>query len=134
MLVSLYTDVIRDDSYTPHKISIRCGTNLGDLNECVVAELNKPKRWQHFSLVQGQLGMSDSPAGMMDDKEKEKDVARISTLQIAVLSNHLNRKDTHIRSIRIFSPLPSPSSPRPLSLHPSPPTPPPSPLTHSQYP
>ncbi|KAH8916161.1 APC10-domain-containing protein [Atractiella rhizophila] len=110
MLVSLYTDVIRDDSYTPHKISIRCGTNLGDLNECVVAELNKPKGWQHFSLVHGQLGMSDSPAGMMDDKEKEKDVARISILQIAVLSNHLNGKDTHIRSIRIFSPLPSPSS------------------------
>ncbi|KAH8915351.1 hypothetical protein BT69DRAFT_1341410 [Atractiella rhizophila] len=42
--------------------------------------------------------MSDSPAGAMDDKEKEKDVARISILQIAVLSNTC----THICSIRIF--------------------------------
>lgn len=49
-LVSLYADEDSDDSYTPHKLSIRAGTHHGDLIEISSKELYKPRGWQDIWL------------------------------------------------------------------------------------
>ena len=42
----VYADIGQDDSYTPHKLSIRAGTYHGDLHEVRWVELGQPKGWQ----------------------------------------------------------------------------------------
>ena len=48
--MSLYADEDSDDSYTPHKLSIRAGTHHGDLIEISSKELYKPRGWQDIWL------------------------------------------------------------------------------------
>lgn len=49
--MSLYADVVQDDSYTPQKISIRAGTFHGDLFEVKYVDLGAPVGWQHLTLL-----------------------------------------------------------------------------------
>ncbi|KAL8290116.1 hypothetical protein RQP46_003055 [Phenoliferia psychrophenolica] len=88
--ISIYADVAGDDSYTPQKISLRAGTYHGDLHEVRYVEMVSPKGWQHFRLA-GE-GEEDEPI-------------RASLVQIAIISNHLNGKDTHVRGVQIFAPM-----------------------------
>ncbi|KAM0755117.1 anaphase-promoting complex, subunit 10 [Meredithblackwellia eburnea MCA 4105] len=87
--VSIYADVNQDDSYTPQKISIRAGTYHGDLHEVRYVEMQQPNGWQVCSL-----------SGDAEDDEP----IRASLLQIAIISNHLNGKDTHVRGVQVFAP------------------------------
>ncbi|KAK4055720.1 hypothetical protein OIV83_000266 [Microbotryomycetes sp. JL201] len=90
--ISLYADAALDDSYTPHKISLRAGTYFGDLLEIKSIELQSPAGWQHF--------MFCSP------EEKNTEPVRAHLIQIAIISNHMNGKDTHVRAVKIFAPKP----------------------------
>lgn len=56
--VWIYVDIRVDDSYTPHKISIRAGTFHGDLHEVKWVELQQAKGWQVMSLT-GTPGSPD---------------------------------------------------------------------------
>lgn len=47
----IYADIGQDDSYTPHKLSIRAGTYHGDLHEVRWVELGQPKGWQVLRLT-----------------------------------------------------------------------------------
>jgi len=86
--ICLYTDFKLDESYTPSKISIRCGTHFNDLQEVELIEFSEPSGWVQIQLKD----IRDLP---------------ISTfmIQLAVLSNHQNGRDTHLRQIRIHSPV-----------------------------
>ncbi|BGO98669.1 hypothetical protein NBRC10513v2_003063 [Rhodotorula toruloides] len=95
--VWIFADINQDDSYTPHKISIRAGTHHGDLHEVRWIELANPRGWQAF-----RLGGS-SKTGDTGPAEGEEPI-RAHLLQIAILSNHMNGKDTHVRGVRIFAP------------------------------
>ncbi|XP_049291023.1 anaphase-promoting complex subunit 10 isoform X2 [Anopheles funestus] len=66
--IYIYSDYKLDESYTPSRISIRCGMHFNDLQEVEVVDLCEPSGW------------------------------------IAVISNHQNGRDTHMRQIRIHSP------------------------------
>ncbi|TFY52213.1 hypothetical protein EVG20_g10653 [Dentipellis fragilis] len=91
--LSLFLSFPLDDSYTPAALSIRAGTSLGDLQEVRSVTLDKPDGWITFDI-------SAEPG---DDGEGFKPV-HAYILQVIVLTNHMNGKDTHVRGMRILGP------------------------------
>ena len=85
--IVIYTDFKLDESYTPSKISIRVGSTFHDLQEIHVEELNEPSGW----------------VTILPPREEtaEGGVLRTHFIQVAVLANHQNGRDTHIRQIKI---------------------------------
>ena len=70
------------------RISLRAGTHFNDLIEVDQIELSEPVGWVCVP--------------MKDINEKP---IRTFMVQIAVLSNHQNGRDTHLRRIKIRSPV-----------------------------
>lgn len=95
--ICLYTNYKADESYTPNRISIRAGNNFHDLVELEQVELIEPVGWVKIPLK--------------DTNDKH---IRTFMIQIAVLSNHQNGRDTHIRRIKVRSPVMD------TSIHPAP--------------
>ncbi|XP_058009175.1 anaphase-promoting complex subunit 10 isoform X1 [Hevea brasiliensis] len=91
-LVVLYVDFKLDESYTPSKISIRTGDGFHNLREIKTVELVKPTGWVYLSL---------------SGNDPRETFVNTFMLQIAVLSNHLNGRDTHVRQIKVYGPRPS---------------------------
>lgn len=85
--IYIYSDYKLDESYTPSRISIRCGTHFNDLNEIEIIDLCEPSGW----IVVPIKNIRDKPI-------------RTFMIQIAVISNHQNGRDTHMRQIKIHSP------------------------------
>ncbi|XP_057973651.1 anaphase-promoting complex subunit 10-like isoform X4 [Malania oleifera] len=92
-LVVLYVDFKLDESYTPSKVSIRAGDGFHNLREIKTVELVKPTGWVYISL---------------SGNDPRETFVNTFMLQIAVLSNHLNGRDTHVRQIKIYGPQPNP--------------------------
>lgn len=105
--ISIYLDCLRDDSYTPTKILVRAGTHPYDLVDVRYREFVEPQGWYHFML-----------SGTTEMEAEEVQAARASSaaaplrpielfvLQVNVLGNHLNGKDSHIRCMKVFGPTP----------------------------
>lgn len=72
------------------RISIRAGTNFNDLQEVEVIDLSEPTGWVLIPIKD----IHDKPI-------------RTFMIQIAVISNHQNGRDTHMRQIKIHSPMES---------------------------
>lgn len=70
------------------RISVRAGTNFNDLQEVEVMDLAEPSGWVVIPIK---------------DSETEKPI-RTFMIQIAVISNHQNGRDTHMRQIKVHSP------------------------------
>lgn len=85
--IFIYSDYKLDESYTPSRISIRCGTHFNDLQEVEVVDLCEPSGWVCIPI-----------------KEVRDIPMRTFMIQIAVISNHQNGRDTHMRQIRVHSP------------------------------
>ncbi|PWN54436.1 APC10-domain-containing protein [Violaceomyces palustris] len=111
--VSIYLDVKQDDSYTPTKILIKAGTNYSDLVEVRYREFESPQGWKHFHLSKTDLERDEEDEGMEEvegqgehggNSEKAKSFLEVYCLKVCVLANHLNGKDTHVRSIMVFGP------------------------------
>ena len=85
--VVIYTDFKLDESYTPPKSSIRAGTTFHDLQEIHVEELNEPSGWVTILPPKSDTG-----------------VLRTHFIQVAVLANHQNGRDTHIRQAKVYGP------------------------------
>uniref|UniRef100_A0A2C9JWQ3 Anaphase-promoting complex subunit 10 n=1 Tax=Biomphalaria glabrata TaxID=6526 RepID=A0A2C9JWQ3_BIOGL len=86
--VCIYADYKSDESYTPNRLSIRAGNHANDLVEIEQVELSEPTGWVCIPLKD----VHDKPI-------------RTFMIQIAVLSNHQNGRDTHIRRIKVRSPV-----------------------------
>ncbi|KAK4758849.1 hypothetical protein SAY87_020150 [Trapa incisa] len=91
-LVALYIDFKLDESYTPSKVSIRAGDGFHNLKEIRSVELVKPTGWVYVSL---------------SGNDPRDTFVSTFMLQIAVLSNHLNGRDTHVRQIKVYGPRPN---------------------------
>lgn len=85
--IYIYTDYKLDESYTPSRLSIRSGTHFNDLQEIEVLELCEPTGWVVIPI-----------------KDMHEKPIRTFMIQIAVISNHQNGRDTHMRQIKIHSP------------------------------
>uniref|UniRef100_T1JJR3 Anaphase-promoting complex subunit 10 n=1 Tax=Strigamia maritima TaxID=126957 RepID=T1JJR3_STRMM len=86
--VCIYADYKSDESYTPNRISVRTGSHFNDLQEVEVLDFNEPSGWVVIPL-----------------KDTHEKPIRTFLVQIAVLSNHQNGRDTHMRQIKIHSPV-----------------------------
>ncbi|XP_046578722.1 anaphase-promoting complex subunit 10-like isoform X2 [Haliotis rubra] len=85
--ICLYADYKADESYTPNRISIRAGNHFNDLTEVEQVEMSEPVGWVCVPLKD----VNDKPI-------------RTFMIQVTVLSNHQNGRDTHIRRIKVRSP------------------------------
>lgn len=92
-LLGIYVDYKHDESYTPNKISIRVGNGFRDLKEIKLVELVEPVGWTYIPLCAN---------------ESREVFVQTFMLQLAVLSNHQNGRDTHIRQIKVYGPYPNP--------------------------
>ncbi|SNX84080.1 related to anaphase promoting complex subunit 10 [Melanopsichium pennsylvanicum] len=131
--LSFYLDVKQDDSYTPTKIAIKAGTNYHDLTLVRQRSFESPQGWKHFNMtppesvdastneedeedVEEQKTGEDEEVGRNpmlgqdneeeegDDDEGEREGIRVWLIQVCILANHLNGKDTHIRRLIVFGP------------------------------
>ncbi|XP_062520525.1 anaphase-promoting complex subunit 10-like [Corticium candelabrum] len=96
--LGVYTDFRIDESYTPSKISVRAGSHYHDLEEVTVVTLTEPVGWTTILLT-----------------NKHNQLCRAFHVQVAILANHQNGRDTHLRQIRVYT------SPNDLSLEGFPP-------------
>ncbi|PWY97553.1 galactose-binding like protein [Testicularia cyperi] len=135
--VSIYLDVKQDDSYTPTKIAVLAGTNYRDLVQVRERTFESPQGWKHFrldksdSIPEEEENDDNNDEEMDADKERDghtsKKVHRegihVWLIQICILANHLNGKDTHVRRLMVFGPktandhqdrIPGPSAKRAL--------------------
>jgi anaphase-promoting complex subunit 10 len=70
------------------RISIRAGSSFNDIQEVEVLDLNEPSGWV-------KIPVKDTKEGKL----------RTFLIQIAVMSNHQNGRDCHIRQILVHSPV-----------------------------
>lgn len=68
-------------------MAIRVGNHIGDLVELTEIELHEPSGWSVLSL-----------------RWPNGDPVSLFTLQIRILANHQNGRDTHLRAVRLFAP------------------------------
>ncbi|ODQ82804.1 hypothetical protein BABINDRAFT_159306 [Babjeviella inositovora NRRL Y-12698] len=87
--VSIFSHYALDESYTPSSIAILAGNGEHDLLEVASVEIMEPKGWCHidFESVRG-------------DK-----VLKTFFIRILIIANHQNGKDTHVRAVRLYSPM-----------------------------
>ncbi|KAI9353691.1 anaphase-promoting complex, subunit 10/DOC domain-containing protein [Obelidium mucronatum] len=88
-MLRIYLDYRQDESYCPSKISIRAGSTLQDVQELHLLELEEPSGWINVDLRDETTGHP----------------LHAHLVQIAVLSNHQNGKDTHMRQVQLFAPV-----------------------------
>ncbi|XP_029029315.1 anaphase-promoting complex subunit 10 isoform X1 [Betta splendens] len=116
-MLCIYADYKSDESYTPSKISVRVGNNFHNLQEIRVTAL--PHRdeclFESYSYSQllvslfflQQLEMVEPSGWIHISLVNQRTNEPISTfmIQIAVLANHQNGRDTHMRQIKVYTPV-----------------------------
>ncbi|CAI6097063.1 unnamed protein product [Clonostachys chloroleuca] len=85
-----YVNYNEDESYTPTKIIFKSGTSENNLIEFAQMTLETPVGWQQVSL-----------SGAGGDPDGNTLVSYV--LQMQILENHQNGKDTHLRGIKIYA-------------------------------
>ncbi|KAJ1514695.1 hypothetical protein HMI55_004449 [Coelomomyces lativittatus] len=86
-MLSIFTDINLDETYTPRLISIRAGTSLNVMEEVLKMELEDPVGWFHYPLE----ASADTPLFC-------------HVIQFCVLSNHHHGKDCHLRGLKVWGP------------------------------
>lgn len=103
----IYLDFESDESYTPTKIQFLAGMGVHDIQDFAEMSFEQPTGWidVDFSNVGPiELGEDENEA----DPAKEVDwsrrpVLRAFLVQIRILENHQNGKDTHLRAVQLFA-------------------------------
>eukprot|EP00894_Picocystis_sp_ML_P001450 jgi/Pico_ML_1/51967/g2753.t1 len=85
--VSVHADFRRDESYTPLQVAVRVGNASWDLREVVRVEMAETQGWCTVSLT-----------------ADPRRYVRAFVLQVVVLANHQNGRDTHLRQVHVYGP------------------------------
>ncbi|KAG6037357.1 hypothetical protein E4U40_005532 [Claviceps sp. LM458 group G5] len=88
--IRFYVDCNEDESYTPTKIVFQSGTSENNLLEFASMTLDSPTGWQQVPLA----GVGGEPDG---------NTLVSYVLQMQILENQQNGKDTHLRGIKIYA-------------------------------
>ncbi|KKY15848.1 putative anaphase-promoting complex subunit 10 [Diplodia seriata] len=113
----IYLDFDQDESYTPTKIAFLAGMGEMDLQEWGVMSFVEPRGWVNvdFEGVGAVDGSDDDVSGSDDElgddesedetgrRRKKLPVLRAMLVQVKILENHQNGKDTHLRGLQIFA-------------------------------
>lgn len=90
--IAIFTDFSLDESYTPSKITFLAGNGFHDLIEVSTIELHQPTGWT-------QIPFHDKNAGGFGSHLKT------FLVRLLIVANHQHGKDTHLRSVKIYSPM-----------------------------
>jgi anaphase-promoting complex subunit 10 len=85
----VYLDHKLDESYTPTKMVFAAGMGEYDLVEFAEWRGENPRGWVDVNLQ----GVGEGGGGVL----------RAMVVQVRVLENHQNGKDTHVRGVQIFA-------------------------------
>ena len=88
--IRIYLDFEADESYTPTRITLFAGTGYHDLIPFSMLEFTQPKGWIDVPL--------EHVGGGKDGK-----TLRAFLVQVRVIENHQNGKDTHVRGLKIYA-------------------------------
>lgn len=108
--VAIQTDFRMDESYTPQRIAVRVGTRSSDLRTVRTEEVHEPQGWINIPLGGPMVDDRDRDGlvrsrGDSSGRQGEGELCTSGKLlQIGVLSNHQNGRDTHVRQVRVFGP------------------------------
>eukprot|EP00882_Tetradesmus_deserticola_P016691 GHRQ01017843.1.p1 GENE.GHRQ01017843.1~~GHRQ01017843.1.p1 ORF type:complete len:181 (+),score=47.12 GHRQ01017843.1:565-1107(+) len=84
----VYLDFKSDESYTPSRLAVRVGSTHHDLKDVCIVELREPTGWVVVPLAATQASKQ----------------LRAFHVQVAVLANHQNGRDTHMRQVLVYGP------------------------------
>uniref|UniRef100_A0A8C6XLN9 Anaphase-promoting complex subunit 10 n=1 Tax=Naja naja TaxID=35670 RepID=A0A8C6XLN9_NAJNA len=110
----IYADYKSDESYTPSKISVRVGNNFHNLQEIrklsnLVDGEKSEKLYSTGCLCRSCMHQLElvEPSGWIHVPltDTHKKPIRTFMIQIAVLANHQNGRDTHMRQIKVYTPV-----------------------------
>lgn len=90
----VYLDHETDESYTPTKLQFLAGTGYHDLTEVCIMSFKDPKGWLDID-----LSNAGGPPGLNEDSP----TLRCMLIQVRILENLQNGKDTHLRGLQLFS-------------------------------
>lgn len=88
--IRFFVDYNEDESYTPTKIVFKSGTSENNLIEFATMNMDSPVGWQQVPIA----GAGGEPDG---------NTLVSYVLQMQILENHQNGKDTHLRGIKIYA-------------------------------
>ncbi|KAG9992084.1 galactose-binding like protein, partial [Aureobasidium melanogenum] len=101
--IRIYLDFENDESYTPTRMQFWAGTGLHDLIEFADMQFEQPRGW---------IPVDFSQVGLIEEEDNEdpdsidwskRPLLRCFILQVRILENHQNGKDTHLRGLQIFA-------------------------------
>ncbi|KAK4989018.1 hypothetical protein LTR66_007162 [Elasticomyces elasticus] len=99
-------DFAADESYTPTRMQFCAGTGLHDLIEFAEMTFEEPRGWIDVDFS----GVGPVERDGDDDEEEEgevdwdgRPVLKAFLVQLRILENHQNGKDTHLRGLQIFA-------------------------------
>ena len=102
----VYLDFESDESYTPTKIQFLAGMGVHDIQEFAEMSFEQPTGW--FDVDFTNVGPVEAEDEEEDDQPRAIDwskqpLLRAFLVQVRILENHQNGKDTHLRSVQLFA-------------------------------
>ena len=89
----IFLDYKTDESYTPNKISLQIENTFNEWIDYKLFDFEEPVGWYKMTLEERN-----------SKGEVIKPYFKLQGLQLVVLANMHNGKDTHIRCVKLFSP------------------------------
>lgn len=102
----IYLDFSSDESYTPTKIQFLAGMGVHDIQEFAEMSFEQPTGWIDVDFTNVGPVEHDNDDDEEEDREidwSKQPVLRAFLIQIRILENHQNGKDTHLRAVQLFS-------------------------------
>jgi len=101
----IYLDHENDESYTPTKMQFWAGMGVHDLQEFAEMTFEQPKGWIDVDFTKvGPVANDDQDTVNRHNIDwRERPVLRAFLVQVRIIENHQNGKDTHLRGLQIFA-------------------------------
>jgi anaphase-promoting complex subunit 10 len=106
----IFLDFQNDESYTPTKIQFLAGMGVHDIQEFAEMSFDRPTGWidVDFSSIGPIQDDDEDDENEDEDAPREIDwskrpVLRAFLVQVRILENHQNGKDTHLRAVQLFA-------------------------------
>lgn len=102
----IFLDFEADESYTPTKIQFLAGMSVHDIQEFAEMSFEQPTGWIEvdFSNVGPVEDEDDEMQGSAHEIDwSRRPVLRAFLVQVRILENHQNGKDTHLRAVQLFA-------------------------------
>jgi anaphase-promoting complex subunit 10 len=104
----IFLDFQNDESYTPTKIQFLAGMGVHDIQEFAEMSFDRPTGWIDVDFT--SIGPIEDDDEENEDDEVPRDidwskrpVLRAFLVQVRILENHQNGKDTHLRAVQLFA-------------------------------